>query len=113
MTLPNFGKILPVQGYLLELTGYVLTRKEGPVIRLTGKKLDKAKEKARNDLVRLTGQDFGYDVDRWYEFLILGGFGLTHPFGYEQFCKYLNLAGYATTSREEVELRLNSRTENS
>ncbi|WP_417377326.1 hypothetical protein [Gimesia maris] len=67
MTCPKYGMITPLQGSVLNLAGAVCGVPDDLVSesdRLSS--MQKALEKLR----KRTGQDFGYDIVRWHQFLL-------------------------------------------
>lgn len=85
MTIPNWGRLTPSQGFMLMLAGHVLRRHyvapgtvEPEIERLESMK------QGRLLLRSLTGQDFGYDLARWHE-LLAGNdeeWGYKHPYAW-------------------------------
>ena len=86
MTLPRFGKIVPLQGDVLELAGYVLSRSpDVDVVPESDEERIRIMRAGRTALVQRTGQDFGYDLAKWVKFLETDkGFRdeFTHPYAY-------------------------------
>ena len=83
MTIRNFGRVVPIQIYLLQLVGY----------EWKGRSLDpatggNARKRAMRDglrsLQKSTGTDFGYNPAAWREYLISTGeeAGYTHPYAF-------------------------------
>jgi hypothetical protein len=71
MTVPYWGRILPTQIHILRLAGHVLLRAHagrGPYIGTDEERLESMAQ-GRSDLVRSTGQDFGYDLRAWHDYL--------------------------------------------
>ena len=99
MTVPAFGRCTPVQIALLELAGYDL-RRRGPTLVPDERGRITQMMNSRRELVRTTGQDFGYDLKAWREFLLAGGkeHGYTHPYAFRSVekavQKVLNDAGF-------------------
>jgi hypothetical protein len=110
MTIIGVGKPMPSQLFLMQMAGFVI---EGRMKVNDPSDLDI--ERSRQDgylkLREMTGQDYGCDVARWYEFLIIGDYELTHPYGYETLRQFLEGAGYATPSRDEAIAKLKARQE--
>lgn len=71
MTVPNWGRVTPIQMDMLMLAGHVM--RPHPVPPGTVEP-DEARLRAmamgRAQLRRLTEQDFGYDLPRWHEYLL-------------------------------------------
>jgi hypothetical protein len=81
MTIIGVGKPVPSQLYLMQLAGLVIVGRCRVKVP-TAQQLAKSKEQGHQILCAMTKQDFGHDVERWYEYLITKNFGLTHPYGY-------------------------------
>ena len=83
MTIPAFGRCTGVQMAILELAGYDLGEPEPTFIRHEQMRLAVMRESLRN-LVEWTGQDYGFDLSLWREFLIAYGeeHGYTHPYAF-------------------------------
>jgi hypothetical protein len=96
MTLPQFGKLVPLQGDVLEVAGYVLSRDaEADVVPASDEERIRIMRTGRAALVQRTGQDFGYDLAKWVEFLesdeeLREEF--THPYAYRSTLKWLREA---------------------
>lgn len=82
MSIPGFGRITYVQGLMLGLIGYSITR-GGATLDIPDKERIQNMRQARDDLVELTGQDFGYDLKLWRQFLSQhDDYEYTHPYAY-------------------------------
>jgi hypothetical protein len=73
MTQKSFGQIVPLQGGMLFLAGYGPSGAEG--IRDLEKKHDDPEiiawmQEGRKTLRKLTGQDHGFSLMRWHDFLM-------------------------------------------
>jgi hypothetical protein len=84
MTIPNWGRLTPSQMDMLMLAGHVIHRH--PVSPSTVEP-DEARLRAmamgRARLRLLTGQDFGYDLRRWHEYLLADeDTGYRHPYAW-------------------------------
>jgi len=84
MTVRPFGRIVPSQGALLNLVGYLSVGRE----MHQAKDIESRKMTMREGLDRLrkmTKQDFGYDPRMWRTFLIESGneYGYTHPYAFK------------------------------
>ena len=86
MTIPNWGRITPSQGFMLMLAGHVLRRHfvEPVTVEPDDERLESMKQ-GRDRLCSLTGQDFGYDLARWHELLIGNDeeWGYRHPYAWK------------------------------
>jgi len=65
MTIPGWGRLTPLQAHMLNLAGHVLENPDAPP---DAKR--KAIARGRWELKRQTGQDFGFDIRQWHEYLI-------------------------------------------
>ncbi len=96
MTLPRFGKIVPLQGDVLELAGYVLSRSpEVDVVPESDEERIRIMRASRAELVQRTGQDFGYDLAKWVQFLETDERyrdEFTHPYAYRTTLRWLREA---------------------
>ena len=82
MTVPRFGRITPVQGNMLYLIGYRLSRGEATLDISDAERLENMK-RGLEYLKKETGEDFGYDLAAWHEFLLTDEeYGYTHPYGF-------------------------------
>ncbi len=81
MTVPHWGRVTPVQGFMLMLAGHVLHRlHESGMVEPDQERLD-AMRQGRKALCQLTGQDFGFDLARWHEYLLSDNrHGYKHPY---------------------------------
>jgi len=92
MSVHKFGRLTPAQGYLLGLIGYRLTRSEATLEIPDSDRMENMR-RAREQLIGLTGQDFGYDLLRWHNFLAQNDeFEYTHPYAYPEVKKALAAA---------------------
>lgn len=105
MTLPRFGKIVPLQGDVLRLAGYVLSLDphKDPVPKADDERIE-IMQRGRAALVKRTGHDFGYDLARWIEFLetveeLREEF--THPYAHRTTRRWLQKA-IADSDRERL-----------
>jgi hypothetical protein len=96
MTLPRFGKIVPLQGDVLELAGYVLSRNpDAGVVPKTDAERIEIVRRGRAALVKRTGHDFGYDLARWVQFLETNEEcreKFTHPYAYRTTKRWIQTA---------------------
>jgi len=83
MTLHRFGNVVPVQMDMLSLIGYRLGRDDSSLDIPTAERLVNMRA-GLTTLRRETGQDYGYDLAAWDEFLMLYSdeYGYTHPYGF-------------------------------
>jgi hypothetical protein len=89
MTIPGFGRLTPVQIFMLQLAGVNLDlRRHGfdPMRPGAQKMPDERRiqmmKRGRRSLVALTGQDFGFDLAAWQRYLkARRDSGYTHPYG--------------------------------
>jgi hypothetical protein len=86
MTLPRFGKIVPLQGEVLKLAGFVLARDpDVDVVPASDEERIRIMKEGRAALVRRTGQDFGFDLAAWVDVLEADEVHrdqFTHPYAY-------------------------------
>jgi hypothetical protein len=86
VTIPNWGRLTPTQGFMLMLAGHVLRPLlvEPGTIETDDDRLE-AMNQGREYLCKLTKQDFGYDLARWHEFLVANDqeLGYTHPYAWK------------------------------
>ena len=68
MTVRGYGRVTPLQMFMLELGGEVV-RRGGTVPPTDRDRLGLMKE-AHKLLTQLTGRDFGYDLAAWHHFLL-------------------------------------------
>lgn len=108
MTIGGVGKPVPSQLYLMLLAGLVITGRRRAIVP-SAEDIAQSKAEGYRALCRMTGQDLGYDVERWYEFLITGNYGLTHPYGYGALRRFLKQAGYAAPFKKDVISKLQNR----
>lgn len=66
MTVPQYGQVTPLQAFMLSLGG-IAERVPGEVVQ----DLDRVDtmKRALRFLQKRTGQDFGYDIEQWHQFL--------------------------------------------
>jgi hypothetical protein len=83
MTVPRFGRIMPVHGAVLSLIGWRLSPRAPEVPTHERERLAEMR-RGHAELVRTTDRDFGYDLSAWREFLLLNAaqFGYRHPYGF-------------------------------
>jgi hypothetical protein len=93
MTLPRFGRIVPLQGRVLELAGYVLSRDpKADVVPESDEERIRIMRRGRTALVKQTGRDFGYDLAAWVRFLEADADhhdGFTHPYAYRTTLRWI------------------------
>ena len=84
MTLRSFGRAVPIHMDMLRLLGYVFANRNMTRATTDDGKIEAMRD-GRQRLVHATGQDFGFDVSAWRDFLIERGedFGYTHPYAYK------------------------------
>lgn len=83
MTIPRFGRVTPVQMTMLEFIGYRITR-DDVNLDIPDAERRQLMQAAYTELIRLTGQDFGYDLGAWHEFLSAhDDFGYTHRYAFD------------------------------
>ena len=83
MTMRSFGKAMPIHIDMLSLVGYESVERDmQPATNLNARK--RAMLAGLHSLRKITGADFGYDVQMWREYLIEAGneHGYTHPWAY-------------------------------
>jgi hypothetical protein len=69
MSIRGFGNIVPIHGQILALIGWRLSRGGAELVASGPERVEQMRT-GRADLVRTTGQDFGYDLARWRDFLL-------------------------------------------
>ena len=84
MTIPNWGRVTPSQMFMLMLAGHVM---RGFFVQPGTVEPEKERLKSmamgRASLRRLTGQDFGYDLKRWNDYLLATkDSGYRHPYAW-------------------------------
>lgn len=84
MSLNRFGNVVPIQMDMLSLIGYRLGRGHSGLDIPEAERLANMREGLAS-LRRETGQDYGYDLAAWHEYLIIYAeeHGYTHPYGFE------------------------------
>lgn len=83
MTIQSFGRVMPIHLDMLSLVGYEdVGRDMRPAVKLNARK--RSMRAGLLSLRKSTGQDFGFDVNLWREYLIGTGslHGYTHPWAY-------------------------------
>src|SRR5436190_22255826 len=83
MTIRGLGNLFPIHFSMLGLIGWQLSRAGAEVASDESERLDLMRD-GHAGLVRRTGQDFGYDLRRWREFLLASEgdeFGYRSPHG--------------------------------
>ena len=84
MTIPRFGRTVPIHGAILNLIGWRLSRTGSHLIEDRADRLEKMRS-GRVRLVEATGQDFGYDLGRWREYLLEHDeHGYRHPYAFSR-----------------------------
>lgn len=83
MSIPGFGRIVPVHGEVLSLIGWRLSRGGSELIASEPDRVEEMRT-GHADLVRTTRQDFGYDLQKWRDFLLVHDkeFGYRHPYAF-------------------------------
>ena len=83
MSIPGFGNIVPIHGKILSLIGWRLSRGGSELIAPEPERIEQMRT-GHADLVRTTGQDFGYDLAKWRRFLLAHDreFGYRHPYAF-------------------------------
>jgi hypothetical protein len=86
MTMRSFGKVMPIHIDMLQLAGYVPAWRERDIRpATTDEEYLRTMRAGRTALRRATGQDFGYDLAAWREFLSSAPddkFGYRHPYAF-------------------------------
>lgn len=85
MSLHRFGNVVPIQMDMLSLIGYRLGRGYSGLDIPKEERLANMRE-GLEALRRETGQDYGYDVKAWHEYLVIYAeeHGYTHPWGFDR-----------------------------
>ena len=65
MTIPGWGRVTPLQIDMLHLAGHVLDDSDA-----TEEEKRVAIARGKRELERRTGQEFGYDLKRWHNYLV-------------------------------------------
>ena len=83
MTIPAFGRCVPVHIYMLRMAGYDLRQLKQTVTSDEQTRLAQMRE-GHQSLVKMTGHDFGFDLKRWREYLLADGkeHGYKHPYAF-------------------------------
>jgi tetratricopeptide (TPR) repeat protein len=68
MTVKIFGRLTPLQGHMLGLIGYTVSRQSGSFPTYWAGRMKNILQ-ARQRLIECTGKDFGYDCKKWHTFL--------------------------------------------
>ncbi len=92
---------MPSQVFLMQLAGLVI-KGRAKVINPSEQEIAQSKEEGYRVLCLMTHQDFGYDVEKWYEYLIIGDYGLTHPYCYATLRRFLKNAGFNAPYKKDV-----------
>ncbi len=84
MTMDHFGKVMPIHIDVLELIGWDVSMEETKLIKSEAKRIECMRTGHAN-LVRATRQDYGYDLVKWRDFLMLYDkeFGYCHPYAFD------------------------------
>ena len=84
MTLIGIGKPMPAQLYLMQLAGLVIEGRHR-VYDPTEDQIEYSKRNGLSELKKMTGKDFGYDVESWFLYLTEESeddHGIKHPYGF-------------------------------
>jgi len=88
VTIPGLGKLTGIQLRMIELSGCLIREFHpyGDRAFVSENSRLNAMRLARIGLRRKTGQDFGYDLRKWHEFLSSSedDYGYRHPYGWSQ-----------------------------
>lgn len=83
MTIPGFGNIVPSQGFLLSICGWMLTRGGSEILSDEAERIEEMRI-GRYRLVEMTGEDFGFDVECWRAWLMdQPDYGYGHPYAFD------------------------------
>lgn len=83
MTIPQFGRVTPAQIYMLRLIGFTVSRLEATLDVSDAERMNNMRQ-AREKLQKMTGRDFGYDLQAWHTLLCSNeDYGYTHPYGFD------------------------------
>jgi hypothetical protein len=103
MTIRGIGKPVPSQRFLLRLAGVVVEGR-GRVLEPSQAQVRRSQEEGYKHLKRLTGQDFGLDVQRWFAYLATcRDHGITHPYGYGATRRILKELGYDSPCQKDID----------
>ncbi len=88
MTIPGLGKLTPIQFDMILLSGCLIREfyPDGDKQSFSETERLWSMKRARTGLARLTGEDFGYDLSQWNDYLLMADddHGYTHPYGWSQ-----------------------------
>lgn len=80
MTIPGWGKLTPVQAAMVNLAGHAF---DETADSQEGKR--RAIAYGRWELREITGEDFGFDIGKWHEYLMQAvRTGYSHSYGWNQ-----------------------------
>lgn len=80
MTIPNWGKLTPTQAAMINLAGHAF---EEPTDDPEKKR--RAIAYGRWELREITGKDFGFDLGKWHEYLLINDrLGYCHSYGWQR-----------------------------
>lgn len=93
MSIHRFGNVTPAQGEMLGLIGWSLSRGRSTLVSDESGRIEQMR-KGHAELVRMTGQDFSYDLAKWRNFLLGRGdqFEYGHPFAFARVDQAVNEA---------------------
>jgi hypothetical protein len=84
MTIPRWGRVTPSQMFMLMLAGHVLRPRHAAGAADADEERRESMRAGRERLRELTGQDLGYDLERWHELLVGNEqWGYRHPYGWD------------------------------
>lgn len=103
LTIRGLGKPVPSQMFLLQLAGLVI---EGRSVNHepSDEQIEFARNQGYRRLKRLTGEDFGYSVEKWFHFFWnkAAEYGFFHPYGHRTLLSILERRGYKIPAKRPV-----------
>ena len=82
MSIANFGRAMPIHMDMLSLIGWYLAMDHSEIIADEAERL-RTMRQGLADLTRETGQDFGFDLAKWRDYLLKDKEqGYRHPYAF-------------------------------
>jgi hypothetical protein len=102
-----FGQVMPIHIDMLQLAGYVPAWSDRRIrLAATDEEYLRTMRAGRAALRKATGQDFGYDLAAWREFLTNAPddeFGYLHPYAFDSVDRAVQWAIQSQQRRQLVE----------